>query len=159
MEIPLLGQQENLKPKLKGADEEGIVTDSPELLSQLLNLMDKARFAVAASAANMGCTEHKDEIVFSSCVEMVGLFIFARSIEEVSSNLVDDDKVLRNIMIELADRCGYNITMMTKYIFQLRGFSDKGKKRFIKDVKEFVLQTLAKNVQGFTMKIAAIIQS
>jgi len=159
MEIPILGQQKDLNPKLGGADEHGIVEDGPMLLSQLLNLMDKARFAVAASAANMGCVEHKDPLIYSSCVEIVGLWVFARSIEEVSSELITEDDQMKNFTILLANRCGHNINKMRQYIDYLKGFSDKTKKQFFRDVKEFVIQTMAKNIQGFNTNIASIIQA
>jgi len=159
MEIPILGAQSKDGPKLGGADEDGIVHDGPMLLSQLLNLMDKARFAVAGSAANMGCAEHKDPMIYATAFEIVGLFVFARSLEEVASVLVEDEDEKVNITRVLAYRCSHNILMISKYIMQLKGFSDKAKKEFIRDTKEFLIQTMAKNIQGFTTTIASIIKS
>ena len=159
MDIPILGQQSKDGPKLGGADENGIVHDGPVLLSQLLNLMDKARFAIAGSACLMGCIEHKDPMIYSSAVEQVGLWVFAMSIEEVSSEIITNEDEVKNFTILLANRCGHNINKMRQYIDYLKGFSDKTKKQFFKDVKEFVIQTMAKNIQGFSTTVASIIQA
>lgn len=109
------------------------------------------------AAAEIGCNEHCDSITFDMCAAVIGLKIFSDVLVQYVSEqplLEPDDQVVKHI----AGRVKEEMELLEKACNGVVGLSNKGRINFQKAVTEFLIQTFAKNLPGFSVGISEIIK-
>jgi hypothetical protein len=132
-----------------------------ETIGQLLNLRDKALFSIAGSASQMGCQEHADPIAYIDSIEITGLVIFLGALDKTAREILVENVKLspRNLTQMMVTNANQYLRNIVKYTETAKGFSPVAKKKFIRDLKDWLGQTVGKNIPNYNTAYDTILKS
>lgn len=128
-----------------------------QMFEKLGILSTKADIALIMAAAEIGCNEHVETITGDMCARIVGLHIFSG----VLVQYVSEQPLLEpnaEVVKDIARLVREEMQLLENACNGIVGLSAKGRKTFQKSVTEFLIQTFASNLPGFSVGISEIIK-